>query len=107
MGNEKIVPHQGPLSKEHPSYKGSKYNVRVEWENGEITEEPLSVIAVDAPVACVHFWTSQNGGDSREFPSNKENCSLRQTRQRLGTTSISQNSSMGSRYLEITKRISD
>ncbi len=36
-----IVSHQGPLSKEHPSYKGSPYNVKVEWENGEFTEEPL------------------------------------------------------------------
>ena len=40
-----IVSHQGPLPKEHPNYHGSTYNVKVEWKNGEITEEPLSIIA--------------------------------------------------------------
>ena len=29
--------------------------MRVEWENGEITDEPLSVIAVDAPTACAIY----------------------------------------------------
>ena len=33
-----------------PDWKGSKYNVQVEWETGEITFEPLSIIAADAPV---------------------------------------------------------
>ena len=28
-----------------PDWKGSKYNVQVEWETGEITFEPLSIIA--------------------------------------------------------------
>ena len=31
---------------------GSKYNVQVEWKTGEITFEPLSVIAADDPVTC-------------------------------------------------------
>ena len=50
-----IVSHQGPLDKNHPSYMGSTYNVKVKWENGEITEEPLSIIAANAPVACVIY----------------------------------------------------
>ena len=33
-----------------PDWKGSKYNVQVGWETGEITFEPLSVIAADDPV---------------------------------------------------------
>ena len=40
-----ITGHQGPLSPQDENYKGSKYNVMVEWETGEITEEPLSLIA--------------------------------------------------------------
>jgi len=36
----------------HPSYKGSSYNVLVEWEHGEIISEPLSIIAADDPVTC-------------------------------------------------------
>ncbi len=45
-----IVAHEGPLDKSHPSYKGSKYNVMLEWETGEVTAEPLHLIAVDDPV---------------------------------------------------------
>ena len=37
------------------SYKGSNYNVTVEWETGEITEEPLSLIASDDPVTCAVY----------------------------------------------------
>ena len=33
-----ITGHQGPLSPQVENYKGSKYNVMVEWETGEITE---------------------------------------------------------------------
>jgi len=39
---KRILAHQGPLQPNHPDYKGSTYNVQVEWENGEITFEPVS-----------------------------------------------------------------
>ena len=32
-----IIGHQGPLLASDPDWKGSKYNVQVEWETGEIT----------------------------------------------------------------------
>ena len=35
-----IIGHQGPLLASDPDWKGSKYNVQVEWETGEITFEP-------------------------------------------------------------------
>ena len=35
--------------------EGSKYNGQVEWENGEVTIEPLSVIAADDPVTCAAY----------------------------------------------------
>ena len=38
-----------------PDWKGSKYNVQVEWETGEITFEPLSIIAADDPVTCAAY----------------------------------------------------
>jgi len=56
----KISSHQGPLNPDHPEYKGSTYNVLVEWENGEVTWEPLSIIAVDAPVPCA-VYARENG----------------------------------------------
>ena len=41
-----------PLPKSHPNYNGSPCNLRIEWENGEITDEPLNIIAADDPVSC-------------------------------------------------------
>lgn len=49
---KRIVAHEGPLSPNHPIYNGSMYNVKVEWENGEITYEPLSIVGTDDPVTC-------------------------------------------------------
>ena len=57
---QNIVFHQGPLNKNHPSHMGSPHNIKVEWENGEITEEPLNVIAADAPVACAICGKKRN-----------------------------------------------
>ena len=50
-----IVGHQGPLDASDPDWKGSQYNVQVEWETGEITNEPLSVIPADDPVTCAAY----------------------------------------------------
>jgi hypothetical protein len=51
----RIVGHEGPLNKDHPDYNGSTYNIKIEWENGEITSEPLNVIAFDDPVTCAIY----------------------------------------------------
>src|SRR5210317_64504 len=57
---KRITGHQGPLRPDHPSYMGSKYNVTMEWENGEITPEPLSVIGKDDAVACAIYARDNN-----------------------------------------------
>ena len=49
-----IVAHQGPLESTDPNHKGSKYNVMVEWESGEVTYEPLTLISKDDPITCVN-----------------------------------------------------
>ena len=59
-GNEvwqfrQIVSHEEPLHQQHPSYNGSLYNIMIEVENGELTSEPLSVIATDDPVTCAIY----------------------------------------------------
>jgi hypothetical protein len=41
-------------------WKGSIYNVRVEWENGEITDEPMTTIAADDPVLCAIYAKDNN-----------------------------------------------
>ena len=50
-----ITGHQGPLKARDPDWKGSKYDVQVEWETGEVTFDPLSVIAADDPVTCATY----------------------------------------------------
>ena len=50
-----IVAHQGPLESTDPNHKGSKYNVMVEWESGEVTYEPLTLISKDDPIACAVY----------------------------------------------------
>jgi len=55
-----ITRHKGPLLPMDPNYKGSKFNVTIKWENGEITSKPLSVIAADNPVTCA-IYARDNG----------------------------------------------
>ena len=38
----------------------SKYNVMVEWESGEITEEPLSIMIKDDPVTLAMYAKKNN-----------------------------------------------
>ena len=57
---KRITAHEGPLAPSHRNYKGSTYNVMVEWENGEITSEPLSIIAADDPVTCAIYARDNN-----------------------------------------------
>ena len=52
---KRLSAHQGPLPATHPDYKGCPFNVQVEWEDGSITYEPLSVIAADDPVSCAIY----------------------------------------------------
>ena len=55
-----ITGHQGPLDNDDPKYKESLYNVMLEWETGEITEEPLSIIDADNPVTCAAYPKKHN-----------------------------------------------
>ena len=55
-----IICHEGPLKATDPNWKGSKWNVQIEWETGEITFEPLSVIAADDPITCAAYAKEKN-----------------------------------------------
>jgi hypothetical protein len=59
-----IIGHQGPISVDDVAYKGCTYNVQVEWENGEITFEPLSTIAADDPVTCAIYAREHSDSES-------------------------------------------
>ena len=49
------IRHKGPVKAADPNWKGSKWNVQIEWETGEVTFEPLSVIAADDPITCAAY----------------------------------------------------
>ena len=55
-----IIGHEGPLKATDPNWKGSKWNVQIEQETGEITFEPLSVIAADDPITCAAYAKEKN-----------------------------------------------
>ena len=60
-----IVAHQGPLESTDPNHKGSKYNVMVEWEYGDVTYEPLTLISEDDPITskpCMGLVLGEPGG---------------------------------------------
>ena len=55
-----IIGHKCPLKATDPNWKGSKRNVQIEWETGEITFEPLHVIAADDPITCAAYAKEKN-----------------------------------------------
>jgi hypothetical protein len=52
LGFKEIIGHQGPLIPQDKLYKGSRYNVLIDWDYGEDTYEPLHIISADDPVSC-------------------------------------------------------
>jgi len=42
---KRIISHHGPFKPGDPHHKGSSWNVRLEWEDGSITDEPLDLIS--------------------------------------------------------------
>ena len=55
-----IDEHYGPLKKRDVEYKGSTWNVGVNWEGSEPTYEPLKLIAECDPVMCA-IYAKKNG----------------------------------------------
>lgn len=55
-----IVDHKGTIKPSDPDYKGSSWNIKVSWENGEVTWEPLSIVAKSDPVTCAIYAKDNN-----------------------------------------------
>ena len=55
-----IIGHEGPIKAIDPNWKGNKYIVQIEWETGEVTFEPSSVIAADDPITCAAYAKEKN-----------------------------------------------
>ena len=50
-----ILDHQGPLKNHDPKYKGSSYNVLVDWDDKTQTWEPLNTMAKQDPVTLARY----------------------------------------------------
>ena len=50
-----ILNHQGPLKAHDPRYKGSSYNVLVNWDDGTQTWEPINLIGKQDPVTIAQY----------------------------------------------------
>ena len=57
-----ILDHEGPLTeqKNPDKYKGSSYNVLMEWEDGSQTWEPLTLMMKDDIVTCANYAKEHN-----------------------------------------------
>ena len=55
-----IKSHHGPLLSNHPDYKGSSYNLLVEWEDGSETLEPLDTSIKDDPISVADYAHENN-----------------------------------------------
>ena len=55
-----IVGHEGPMNTRHPDYKGSLYNVLVQWEDGSETYEALDMIRKDDPISLAKYAAENN-----------------------------------------------
>ena len=47
-----ITSHEEPLPRSYTNYNGSPHNLRIELEIGDVTNEPLKMIAADNLVSC-------------------------------------------------------
>ena len=61
---KEISGHEGPLKPSDPRYKGDRYNVRVEWEDGSCTYEPKKILMKDDPYPscplCREGWPTRH-----------------------------------------------
>ena len=62
-----IESHEGSLHRYYHNYKGSTHNLIIEWENGEIANEPLNTIEADEPVSCTSHEKENNLLDQPEW----------------------------------------
>ena len=50
-----VLGHQGPLKKSNSNYMGSLYNVKILWEDGLETWEPLGTMIAGDPITLATY----------------------------------------------------
>ncbi|MDJ0828176.1 MAG: reverse transcriptase domain-containing protein, partial [Rhodobacter sp.] len=56
----KVLDHAGPIKPTDPNYKGSSWNVKLLWEDGSKTWEPLNIVGKDDPVTLAKYAKEHN-----------------------------------------------
>ena len=56
----KILAHSGPFTNKDKEHKGSSYNVLIEWENGDVTEEPLNWMIKENAIPIAQYAKENN-----------------------------------------------
>ena len=62
-----IKAYHDPLDPNHPDYKGSSYNLLVEWETGEVTYQTFMQMSMDVPASFVVYSKKHNLLDKSEW----------------------------------------
>jgi hypothetical protein len=57
---DKVIGHQGPIKPSDPRYKGSSYNVLVQWTSGDETYESLNLMIKDDPITLAVYAKDNN-----------------------------------------------
>ena len=57
-----IKDHRGPYTPSDPEYIGSRYNLLIEWETGEMTWEPLRPIIIEISAPPKPLWIPHSPG---------------------------------------------
>ena len=52
---KKIIGHQGPLTSKDKDYKGSKWNLQLQWEDGSISFVPVKDMLKDDPAPAAKY----------------------------------------------------
>ena len=50
-----ICGHEGPFKPSDPQYKGSRYNIKIKWNDGSTSMEPLAIFIKDDPITCAIY----------------------------------------------------
>ena len=96
---KRIAGHEGPLDQHHPNYKGSSYNVMIEWENGEKSYEPLDVFGHDDPITCAMYATENNLLDKPGWKRFKRWAKKEKQMKRMINQSRQRNHRSGPKYM--------
>ncbi len=62
-----IMTHQGPIARDHKNFRGHRYNLKIKWNTGQTTWEPLHNFLEDAPNEVIEYAKQHNLLDNPDW----------------------------------------